>query len=205
MTGSRIRQRRKELKMTQSVVGRLVRVSKATVSLWECDETTPNGSNLQKLAEVLLVTPEWILTGKEGSKSREYLHQDVPLIDKADIGLFLSGKMSPKGDAGVSSGLIVSAVGAGSNTFAFIENNEGMASRIDHGDIVYIDPDQVTCRAGREVWLFRIGEEYVLGSIKYTVRGVVLHFDNNAPGWEPVPVSEDDCAGKVVALMPGWL
>lgn len=63
-TGSRIKQRRKELGLTQPDVAKRVGVTKATVSLWENDTNTPNGPNLQALAVALECSSNWLLEGK---------------------------------------------------------------------------------------------------------------------------------------------
>lgn len=63
----RIRQRRKELKLTQSDIAKYVGVSRVSVTNWESDgpsHTNPKGQNLVKLSEKLKVTPDWILSGK---------------------------------------------------------------------------------------------------------------------------------------------
>ncbi|WP_394178432.1 LexA family protein [Marinomonas posidonica] len=65
----RILHRRKELKISQRALGKLLNVSGATISLWETDRTYPNGENLLNLAKVLKTTPEWIRNGNESSSA----------------------------------------------------------------------------------------------------------------------------------------
>src|SRR5690606_15454232 len=100
---------------------------------------------------------------------------------------------------------ICDAAGAGPRTFAYVETSDGMSPRIEPGDTVYIDPDQAECKPGREIWLFKVGNGYALGAVTETPRGLMLRFDNQAPGWEPMPVQSGDCAGKLVAFVPSWL
>lgn len=68
MMNIRIKQRRKELGLTQPVIGKQVGVSKATISQWESGDTHPNGINLTKLAVALKTSTDWILFGKESTK-----------------------------------------------------------------------------------------------------------------------------------------
>jgi len=85
MMNKRIRARRKELKFSQDVVASYVGVNRVSVSNWENDENAmPKGSNLLKLADILKVDPDWLLTGNGPMepKSRKY---DPPMG---------SGKMS---------------------------------------------------------------------------------------------------------------
>jgi len=212
MIGTRIKQRRKELGLTQSAVGRSIGVSKATVSLWENDVTAPNGANLQALAKVLQQSAEWILTGKEPNEIREGVAlyhaqplEGIPLIEQAEIGRYLSGDFKPKKNDCTNSRMIAAASCAGKQTFAFISASEGMSPRIEPGDTIFIDPDQQDSKPGREVWLFKVGNGYELGAVAETPRGLMLRFDKQAPGWEPMPVKKEDCAGKVVAFRPSWL
>ncbi|MDO6706753.1 helix-turn-helix transcriptional regulator [Photobacterium sp. 1_MG-2023] len=60
----RIAQRMRELNLKQVDLVRHVGVSKGTISMWIRGTMKPNGKNLLKLADVLEVTPDWILTGK---------------------------------------------------------------------------------------------------------------------------------------------
>lgn len=53
-------------------------VSKGSVSQWLSDTTAPTGANLLKLAKVLQVQPEWLLTG-EGPESNAVESKLVPV------------------------------------------------------------------------------------------------------------------------------
>ena len=59
--GQRVRERRKELKLTQKQIGKYAGVSAVSVTLWEKDETAPKGEKLFKLAKILQCSPEWLL------------------------------------------------------------------------------------------------------------------------------------------------
>jgi len=65
--GERIRQKRKELKLTQQQIATSIGVSPTSLVFWERGETTPKGSNLITLAKKLGVEATWLLTGKETS------------------------------------------------------------------------------------------------------------------------------------------
>ncbi|QQD22869.1 helix-turn-helix domain-containing protein [Oceanospirillaceae bacterium ASx5O] len=207
MIGERIRSRRKALGLTQSDIGGKIGVTKATLSLWENGATAPNGANLYALAKHLDCSPEWLLSGKSGPDSPAPEQPDTPvsLVKKEDLADWIAGTSKSAGSAGTKSALIRDAAGAGPRTFAYIENSDGMSPRIEPGDTVYIDPDQAECKPGREIWLFRVGNGYALGAVTETPRGLMLRFDNQAPGWEPMPVQPGDCAGKLVAFVPSWL
>ena len=63
--GSRIREKRKELDVTQLQLSKMVGVSHVTVSQWESDTTAPKGQNLYKLAQILRTQANWLMTGIE--------------------------------------------------------------------------------------------------------------------------------------------
>jgi SOS-response transcriptional repressor LexA len=61
--GLRIREKRKELNITQLQLSKLVGVSHVTVSQWESDTTGLKGKNLFKLAQVLRTQANWLISG----------------------------------------------------------------------------------------------------------------------------------------------
>ncbi|EMB3264487.1 TPA: helix-turn-helix domain-containing protein [Klebsiella michiganensis] len=63
--GQRIKQRRKQIGLSQSDLSKSAGVSDSSVSLWESDNTAPRGANLHKLATALQCSPTWILFGDE--------------------------------------------------------------------------------------------------------------------------------------------
>lgn len=62
--GTRIKERRRDVKMTQLDIAQRIGVSKVAVSQWENETSQPNGENLLALANALGVTPQWLLTGR---------------------------------------------------------------------------------------------------------------------------------------------
>ncbi|MFV9067747.1 helix-turn-helix domain-containing protein [Serratia fonticola] len=63
--GTRIRERRKELKHTQRSLAQALHISHVSVSQWERDDSEPSGKNLFSLSKVLRCSPTWILYGDE--------------------------------------------------------------------------------------------------------------------------------------------
>jgi phage repressor protein C with HTH and peptisase S24 domain len=61
--GNRIRQRRKELKLTQEAVGKAMGINRVSVSQWESGDNKPK--DLITLSKVLQCHAEWLLSGKE--------------------------------------------------------------------------------------------------------------------------------------------
>ncbi|HBS1864235.1 helix-turn-helix domain-containing protein [Klebsiella pneumoniae] len=63
--GDRIKNRRKELNLTQREVAKLAQVSHVSISKWESSDNEPRGQNLFQLSKALRCSPTWILFGDE--------------------------------------------------------------------------------------------------------------------------------------------
>lgn len=59
--GKNIRSLRKEKKLTQSELAKLLYVSQDTISLWELDKSLPEIPYLIKLAKIFNVTTDYLL------------------------------------------------------------------------------------------------------------------------------------------------
>lgn len=62
--GVRIRQRRKELKLTQKNIADYLQITPSSITQWELGISAPSGKNLINLGKVLDCDPEWILSGE---------------------------------------------------------------------------------------------------------------------------------------------
>ncbi|CAI1055289.1 transcriptional repressor DicA [Serratia ficaria] len=71
LPGERIRARRKELKLTQRALAKIVPVSHVTVSQWETGDSEPGGKNLFALSKALQCSPTWILYGDDNHQPGE--------------------------------------------------------------------------------------------------------------------------------------
>lgn len=213
--GSRLRRIRRKNKLTQKELGRLVGVSGPMVTQWEADASLPKTDNAERLCSVLGTTWEHLKTGVDPSLSvQERPEKYLPaftnkarVIDKAQIGKAIEFGVAAIDDVSPPDTKLNAVLNRISDeaAFAFVESSEGMSPLIRVGDLVAINPNKRECKAGLDVWLFAVGDNYVLGRVKETVRGLMLNFANKEPGWEPMPIAADKCYGKVVALMPGWL
>jgi transcriptional regulator with XRE-family HTH domain len=77
----RIRQRRKELGLSQPALAKLVGVSPQTVSLWEqMDGTAPGRERLKVVADVLKTTVEWLTTGNDANLETNGNYAFIPRL-----------------------------------------------------------------------------------------------------------------------------
>lgn len=64
--GHRIRLARNARKMTQQAIAREFGITRNSVSLWESDDASPEQRKIARLAEILAVDTDWLLTGEGG-------------------------------------------------------------------------------------------------------------------------------------------
>ena len=75
--GDRISRQRRLLGLKQEDVARKLGVVRQSVSLWENDHTKDlHARNLRQLADVLRVSPDWILYGEADQKRSEPINCD---------------------------------------------------------------------------------------------------------------------------------
>ncbi|EAY9565149.1 LexA family transcriptional regulator [Salmonella enterica] len=78
LMGERIRARRKELKIRQAALGKMVGVSNVAISQWERSETEPNGENLLALSKALQCSPDYLLKGDLSQTNVAYHSRHEP-------------------------------------------------------------------------------------------------------------------------------
>lgn len=76
--GERIRARRKEMKIRQDALGKMVGVSNAAISQWERSETEPKGDNLLALAKALNCSPNYLHNGDNSQANVAYHGKHKP-------------------------------------------------------------------------------------------------------------------------------
>lgn len=79
--GKRIAQLRREKGLTQEELSQMMEVSAQAVSKWENDQTCPDIASLPKLAKILGVTVDELLSGKE----EEPIARILPPEERKDI------------------------------------------------------------------------------------------------------------------------
>lgn len=148
--GERIRQRRKELKLSQEALGKIVGVTKGAVSQWESNpKASLAGENLLGTARALKVSPDWLLTGRgspdtasgSGMQNIEPIETPssaVPLISWVQAGHWTEAvdPYSP-GDAVE---YLPCPTSHGPHTFALTVRGVSMEPKFQDGDVIYVDP-----------------------------------------------------------------
>ena len=150
--GERISARRKELKLTQRALGKLIGVSATSLTYWERQEVEPKNKHLAALARALDCSPDYLLhgatSGKQGSIAS--VHSRVPLINWDTV---LESGVDEEIEA---KDWLYYPKQCGSRTFALTVSNDSMVSLHPNsksyptGTIIFVDPD-LPIKAGSRV------------------------------------------------------
>ena len=148
VTGSELWQRlravREACKLSQADIARKAGLGRAEVSLWEQSNasirTCPNLNQLRDFSELTGAPLSWLVDDnssinddfKEVGKAVTY----VPLLQVSEVLEFLTNKT-------MSNNIkkIISPVDVSASTFAFIATDNSLSPDVNHGDCLYVDPD----------------------------------------------------------------
>ena len=84
-----IRQLRKKAGLTQIELAEKLGVSIATLRRWEAGETSPNGTRMMELAELLEVSPDEIVAGNEISAGGQTMSAGNPKLTEKSNGMLI--------------------------------------------------------------------------------------------------------------------
>ena len=139
--GERIRQRRKELNLTQKELSRRMKgISHVAISQWESSTTKPNAENLYDLSNVLGCEPSWLLRGVKDNVGIANINPNgtrIPILDYKSLEQWHSAQLFEleKGVEYIMTDLSVSSL-----AFAYSILSDAMEPDFIEGDIVIIDP-----------------------------------------------------------------
>lgn len=74
MIGTRIKNRRKQLRITQKELGAAVGKGESTVSEWEAEKRSPDVELIYSLADILNTTPAYLMGWSDDPEPTEQLH-----------------------------------------------------------------------------------------------------------------------------------
>lgn len=157
---TRIKQARQDIEMSQTNLGARLGVSHAAVSSWEKGRSKPSSGKFEKLAEVLGVTVNWLMTGKidaENEKTR-LSPRKKSLQSELDIGSIQfhqfdhENRLPVRGARAGDGGIVVSKRAAidwvdrperlkdVADAYALYVLNDSMEPKYRQGDLLLIDP-----------------------------------------------------------------
>jgi len=187
--GTRIKWRRDALGLSQQDIADKVGVNRVSVSQWERDDTSPKGTNAQKLAAALSVSYDWLFTGK-GSPEQSNVEpavlpvgQRIPVISYVQAGQWREMCETSAFDGNVE--FVQAGTDTGPMAFALWLTGESMLPQFKEGDLIIVDPDVqpspgdfVVAKNGSHEATFK----------KYRPRGIS---ENGQDVFELVPLNSD--------------
>ena len=177
--GVRLKQLRKENKITQQQLADAIGVSKTSVIYWEKDENMPKHESLMALAKILKTTPQWLF---DGVTVPEKSNADIATME---VGIYQDGDPVPDGyvaidyydDVFVSAGngylnlekpsnnkmlfpvdLIRECNVEPSTTKVIHVRGESMFPKLKDGQAISIDMSARTIYDG-EIYAFQVGDD----------------------------------------------
>lgn len=127
MFADRVKQLRKEKKLTQSQIAEKMYVTQATVSAWECGLAMPDGLKLQQLAQILGVTVSSLM-----GETEQTIYK-IPVLGRVQAGIPTSA---------ISEILdyeeIPADVASRGEYFGLLVRGDSMSPRILDGDVVIV-------------------------------------------------------------------
>ncbi len=147
MINERIKQRRKELSLTQQDVADKLDVTKASISLWENGSTQPKGKNLFALSKVLNCSQEWLLYGEGEIKPAAEVETNValgpeikkrlPLVDWVTVGTWKP--IVETDPSKVES--YPCPVACSDSSYVLKVQGASMEPEFRDGDLIFVDPE----------------------------------------------------------------
>lgn len=143
-SGARIRQRRKELKLTQRQLSRKIGVSAASITQWETDVTNPGGERLYLLSKALNCSQNWLLYGGDPDEQEQPLKLGPNLKGLyPSISWTQAAAENPIEEANkADSELHPCPVKCSANTFVLIVQGASMEPLFQNGDLIFVDPEK---------------------------------------------------------------
>lgn len=184
--GSRLQSLRKDRKLTQKQLGKIVGVSDVTVGYWEKNQNTPGGVSLTKLARYFGVSEDFLLTGKDQVSNVAPSFgggMQVPVISWVQAGSWTSESDARNLEGAVDYVLTTGRHSLG--TFALKVRGKSMEPEFKEGDMLIVDPE--LCPSPGDFVIAKNGSEYATFK-KYRSRGVN---ENGEDVFELVPLNPD--------------
>ncbi|AYB49589.1 MAG: LexA family transcriptional regulator [Candidatus Hamiltonella defensa (Ceratovacuna japonica)] len=195
--GQRLRERRKELGITQKYLAKGVEVSHVTISQWEKEETSPKGENLYSLCRELKCQPDWLLYGKDDPKEaavanmipRQDIRRKVPLISWVQVVDWKD--IMHNFQLGETVEWLETTANVGPNAFALKVRGDSMINprgfpSIPEGAVVIVDPD-VNADNGKIV-VATLKETTELTLKKFVIDGPNKYLMSLNPDYRPIPI-----------------
>lgn len=197
----RIRTRRSDLKLTQTVLAKLVGVNRVTVTGWESGDYKPGGENLQALAAALECNAQWLLDGKGDpgenappATSPSDLHgvKEIPVISWVQAGGWTES--DPSVSTRDAKEWIFTTAQVSSDGFALRVRGDSMtnptgAPSIPEGSLVVVEPNSSPDEANGKIVVAQIMGSSEATLKKFVIDGPQRYLIPLNPNYRPLEVN----------------
>ncbi len=192
--GARIREARARRGLSQTKLAQLLGIPPQNVSDWERGVVTPSSKNLKKLAEVLEVSLDWLITGKGSPEPVE----GEPVAFVPVYATVPGGPPNDQGDIGIIGYIPVPPEYLNRDVYGLQVNGDSMSPLIEPGDRVLVARDVIP--ENGDVVVVRVLGEPTMKRIRVKGETVYLYSDN--PRYEPIiaHVDEVEILGVVIEV-----
>lgn len=207
--GTRLKNQRKSKKLTQQQVADAIGVSKTSVIYWEKDENLPKHDSLMALAQILGVTSDYLLHGKESDSLDKNTTAPfpiagrlVPVISWIQAGTWTTADSVPMGTQFKE--WLPPNPKCGKNGYGLIVVGESMSPDFRPSDKIYVNPDfQISDLKTGDLVIVACDGETEATFKKLIVESNGMYLEPLNPKWHEkiIPLREGcKLVGKVVGL-----
>ncbi|HCA5148151.1 TPA: helix-turn-helix domain-containing protein [Acinetobacter baumannii] len=207
--GTRLKNQRKSKKLTQQQVADAIGVSKTSVIYWEKDENLPKHDSLMALAQILGVTSDYLLHGKESNSLDTNVTAPfpiagrlIPVISWVQAGTWTTADSVPMGTQFKE--WLPPNPKCGKNGYGLIVVGESMSPDFRPSDKIYVNPDfQISDLKTGDLVIVACEGETEATFKKLIVESNGMYLEPLNPKWHEkiIPLREGcKLVGKVVGL-----
>ncbi|MDC4314358.1 helix-turn-helix domain-containing protein [Acinetobacter baumannii] len=207
--GTRLKNQRKSKKLTQQQVADAIGVSKTSVIYWEKDENLPKHDSLMALAQILGVTSDYLLHGKESNSLDNNVTAPfpiagrlIPVISWVQAGTWTTADSVPMGTQFKE--WLPPNPKCGKNGYGLIVVGESMSPDFRPSDKIYVNPDfQISDLKTGDLVIVACDGETEATFKKLIVESNGMYLEPLNPKWHEkiIPLREGcKLIGKVVGL-----
>ncbi|WP_180189969.1 LexA family transcriptional regulator [Acinetobacter sp. YH01009] len=207
--GTRLKALRKTKKITQQQLADAIGVSKTSVIYWEKDDNLPKHESLMALSKALVVSPDFLLSGKtlgglESNTSVPFplAGRLVPVISWVQAGAWTTVDSVPAGTQFEE--WLPPNPKCGKNGYGLEVVGESMLPDFRPGDKIYVNPDfQITDLKTGDLVIVSCQGDSEATFKKLIVESGNMYLQPLNPDWPEKTIAlEDGCklVGKVVGL-----
>lgn len=197
--GQRIKNRRKEMKMSADDLGKKIGKNRATIYRYEKDEIENMPYDvIEPIAKVLRVSPAYLMGwDKEEIKIQPLPVKEIPIVSQISAGLPIYAEENILEHTYIAT----KKLNTNKEIFGLRVNGDSMDKEFRDGDVVIVEKDAVV-ENGQIAVVQVNGYNATVKRVRYEKDRIILIPESNNPAHYPQVYSQDDevkIIGKVVS------